>query len=153
MSGPVHTSAGVVHPVPAAPLLAPITGPGEPPANIVASLTVPQGTKRVGYQTNPNNTQQYDRSVDLEWAGTQGAIVGFYRSVLPDAGWKIESTGPASAGRRGPAARPKGRLRWLVLGGGGRRGAHDVPLRDTTTGADAESTRFTLELIQVSDDF
>ena len=92
VSGPVHTSAGVVHPVPAAPLLAPITGPGEPPANIVASLTVPQGTKRVGYQTNPNNTQQYDRSVNLEWAGSQGAIVGFYRSVLPDAGWKIEST-------------------------------------------------------------
>lgn len=136
---------------PAAPLLSPIITPGEPPSNILSALWVPQGTTRVGYQRNINNTQQYDRSVDLRSSRAEGSLVSFYRRQLRASGWKIESVGAPSRAHGLQVLAQKG-------GSDGWYWEVGVTVSPTTFSSGsgnsaAQSTRFRIELIQLSDNF
>lgn len=148
--GAVHSGSVTMTVTPAKSMLEPILTPGEPPPNIVAALTVPGGTRRVGYQRNLNSTQQYDRTVHLAWHGSQTAVIDFYRARLPRSGWKIESDGPASSGSG---------LQLLAQKGGSDGWYWEVAVIVSPTEfakggvhapAGSESTPFSLELMQVS---
>lgn len=154
--GVVGTAEVGGHPiraVPAAALLKPIVTPGEPPSDIRNALTVPQGTQRVGYQRNPESTSQYDRTVNLRWAGTQGGLVGFYRSELRRMGWRIQSVSPTNHQGIQILAVKGGSDGWYWQAGLKVAATTFPAAKGGSATTAGESTRFDLELLQLADNF
>lgn len=177
------TVAGVrVASVPAKPYLAPIISLGQPPADIVDSLSVPKGTISVSAQTNKNNTDQYDRTVNLRWHGSEAQLFGFYRQSLRSLGWRLTSSGPVHAAPGLEVlAQQAGSDGWYWQVGvtvhpttfsesssGSASGSASASAGSSTaapstaasgtgvpsaTAQTGESTAFSVELIQESDDF
>jgi hypothetical protein len=81
--------------VPAVAVLKVITVSGQPPGNILNSLSIPQGAKRVSFANNSQAAQQYDAQINLKSDASQAALETFYKKDLQKQGWRIEDTGPA----------------------------------------------------------
>jgi hypothetical protein len=133
--------------VAAAPVLHPIVEPGVPPSDITGAVSVPVGARRISADLNASNTSQYERSVALVAATTQGQLLAFYRQQLPAHGWRLESTTTTS-----------GHGLQLLAQRGGSDGWYwevAVKLRPTTFSGPAASgsTRFSIDLLQQSDNF
>ncbi|HMD46749.1 MAG TPA: hypothetical protein VKG43_11345 [Acidimicrobiales bacterium] len=77
----------------AARLLRPIELSGAPPANIVDAITIPSGAVALGHLNL--GVDQYDQEMRFRVAGSQGAVVQFYRAEMRRLGWGQMSSGPA----------------------------------------------------------
>jgi hypothetical protein len=81
--------------VPAVHDLKVITVSGQPPGNILNSVSIPKGATRTSFKNNTESAQQYDAQITLKAAESQAALETFYKSVMKKQGWQIFSTGPA----------------------------------------------------------
>jgi hypothetical protein len=134
--------------LPAAPALSVITQSGEPPSNILNSVSIPVGARRISHQNNSAAADQYDEQIGLVSDDSQGALRTFYERDMKAQGWQIFETGPAE---HDPGA-------FEVLG---KKAGSDgfywemgAVVSATTFGADAPpagSTHFTVRLFQVPD--
>jgi hypothetical protein len=154
---PVHTPTGTVsgtnlQAVAGRAVLGPLVSGGEPPANIVAAVTVPKGTKRTSVTNAGSGLGQYDRTATMRVAANQDAVYDFFHTQMRRAGWSVSDAGPARGGRN---------LEVLGKLGGDdgwywEMGATVSPTTFANTaagpGTGAESTRFTIRLYQVSDE-
>jgi hypothetical protein len=79
----------------AAPALAVITQSGEPPSNILNSVSLPEGSTPVSHQDNGGGANQFDAQIGLLNNASQEALRTFYLSDMKAEGWKILDVGPA----------------------------------------------------------
>lgn len=75
--------------------LRPILVDGQPPSNIVNSVSVPKGSQVVSHENNTASAGQYDAQIELRVAQTQGALLTFFRNSMKQQGWQIFDVGPA----------------------------------------------------------
>lgn len=135
----------------AATALKPIEHPDTPPGNIVNALTVPVGAVARGFADNTTSTGQYDEQMRFSVGASEDAVVTFYRAELAAKGWKIESVGEATDVKGGVEvlAEKAGDDGWYW-----EVGAVVSPTTFPAGGSpSAESTAFTLRLLQLSDDY
>ncbi len=149
-TGPTVAGTGLVS-VPAAGVLDPILAPGTPPQNVLGSLRMPRGARRLSFDTNASSTSQYDRTVDLEAQASQGALLAFFREQLPAKGWQLLSTSPTASHGVELLFQRAGSDGWYW------EAALKVAPTSFSSAADRspgeETTRFSLELVQESDEF
>jgi len=88
--------ASGLHAVAGAPALQPIIVSGQPPANVVAAVSVPEGSVAVSNQNNTQAAEQYDAQVQLRVDATQGTLQSFFVTAMQREGWQIINQGPAS---------------------------------------------------------
>ena len=72
-----------------------ITVNGEPPGNILDSVSIPKGAQRISFENNTAAAGQYDQQIELIINATQGAINTFYLKDMKSEGWQIFEQGPA----------------------------------------------------------
>jgi hypothetical protein len=152
----VHTGTGsdrvpgtALRAVPAAEVLAPIVGGGEPPSNIVNAVSVPAGSVRVGHQNNAAGSGQYDSQVELRSTASQAALLGFFAADMRQQGWQVFD--------QGAAANNPGALEVLgkLAGEDGYYWEMGATIKPTSFGNGAPPngwTDFTVRLLQQSDD-
>lgn len=128
--------------------LQPIEHPGTPPADIVGTLTLPQGATARGHQDVNASTTQYDEQMTFSVGATQASVVGFYKAELKTGGWSLFSVGPATdhPDEVEVLAQKGGSDGWYW-----EVGAVVSPTTFSRTGA-GETTAFTLKLFQEPDD-
>ena len=189
LSGPGHRASpirkGLLGPVRGTSLravaasgpLRPIEQDGQPPTNIVRTLTLPAGAHVVSVADN-TGTDQYDEQMQFALDASEADVLAFYKTELAHGGWRVLSSGPATnlpggvevlgelGGSDGwywevgavvsPTTFPAG-----TSGTTGTSGSTGTSGTTGTTGstapsasapAGAESTRFTLRLFQVADE-
>jgi hypothetical protein len=66
---------------------------GQPPSNILNSVSLPVGSTRVSHQFNA--AEQYDAQIGLLSNDSQEALRTFFLSDMKSQGWKILEVGPA----------------------------------------------------------
>jgi hypothetical protein len=81
--------------MPAVRTLKVITTSGQPPSNIINSVSIPVGARRVSFENNSDADQGYSAQVTLQANDSQAALENFYAKVLKNQGWQILSTGAA----------------------------------------------------------
>jgi hypothetical protein len=152
----IHTGTGSdrvpgtsLRAVPAADVLAPIVGGGEPPSNIVNAVSVPAGSVRVGHQNNAAGSGQYDSQVALRSTASQAALLGFFAADMRQQGWQVFD--------QGAAANDPGALEVLgkLAGEDGYYWEMGATINPTSFGNGAPATgwtNFTVRLLQQSDD-
>jgi hypothetical protein len=72
-----------------------ITVNGQPPGNIINSVSVPEGSTRVSYVNNTAAAQQYDAQIVLTANQSQAAVDTFFKKAMKKQGWKLDGSGPA----------------------------------------------------------
>jgi hypothetical protein len=77
----------------AASALTVITRTGQPPSNILNSVSLPVGSIRVSHQFNA--AEQFDAQIGLISNDSQAALRTFFLSDMKAQGWKILEVGPA----------------------------------------------------------
>ncbi len=92
-TGATKVSGSTLLAQPAAHGLAPILTPGQPPANILNAVTLPDGATRLSHQTNSSAADQYDAQVTFATSDSANAVIQFYKSEMKRLGWGIFSTG------------------------------------------------------------
>jgi hypothetical protein len=137
-----------LHAVRAAPVLSVITQSGEPPPNILNSVSIPEGALRVSHQDNSAAAGQYDAQIRLVSDASQGALRSFYLDDMKAQGWKITDQGSAD--------HDPGALEVLgqKAGSDGYYWEMGAVISATTFGADAPPsghTDFTVRLFQIPD--
>ena len=140
--------AGGLHGVAGATDLRSITVNGEPPANIVSAVSVPQGAVVVSHINNTAAVGQYDAQVTLRVDASQGALHTYFATVMKKQGWQIFSQGPASHDPGGIEVLGK------QAGDDGffwEMGATVQPTVFPNGGPPAGTTDFTVRLFQVPD--
>lgn len=75
--------------------LSPIIQAGEPPANIINAVTIPEGAKAVGVIDTSAGASQYDESMRFALSTSQAQLIGFFRTEMKRQGWSITNVGPA----------------------------------------------------------
>ncbi len=101
---PLRTAAG--DPVPAVaakPLLKPMLQPGQPPADVVQALALPQGSAAVPNSLLDQTISNYDQQMTFSSPLSQGAVVAFFHNQLRSQGWSNFSQGPPAAAELAPA--------------------------------------------------
>lgn len=73
-----------------------ITVSGQPPGNIINSVSVPEGATPTSHQNNSAAAQQYDAQITLRIDQSQAAVENFYKLDMKKQGWQVFSTGPAT---------------------------------------------------------
>ena len=134
---------------PATALLAPIVRAGEPPANIVDSVVVPESVTRLAHRDNNAGAGQYDAQVTLRSGADQAALIDFFTSAMKLEGWQVFSRGPADHDPNtfeilGKLAGTDGYY-WEM-------GALVPPTTFPATGSGQGHTDVTIRLFQVPDD-
>ena len=127
--------------------LAPIISAGQPPGNVLNAVTVPAGAHRLSHINYAGEASQYDEAVTFSVAGTQAAVIDFYKVEMKHAGWQIESTGPADH-------QPGIEVLGQIAGDDGwfwELGTVVEPSTFGAKGTGATSTEFSLRLIQEPD--
>jgi hypothetical protein len=127
--------------------LAPIVSAGQPPGNVLNAVTVPAGAHRLSHINYAGEASQYDEAVTFSVAGTQAAVIDFYKVEMKRDGWQIESTGPAD---RQPGFEVLGQ----IAGDDGWFWEMGTVVEASSFGANdsgAASTQFSLRLIQEPD--
>ncbi len=134
--------------------LAPIEQAGEPPANVVAAIVIPQGATRVGVANNSLSAGDFDEQVTFSVHASEASVFAFYRTEMRSAGWHIESSGPS-------AQQPGLEVLGQLAGSDGfywEMGALVSPSTFVGTssvrapGASDDLTRFTIRVFQASSD-
>jgi len=128
--------------------LAVITAAGEPPANIINAVSVPQGAVAVSHQNNSAASDQFDAQITLRSDASQGALRTFYLGTMKKQGWQIFEQGAAD--------HDPGAIEVLgkQAGSDGFYWEMGAVISATTFGADAPpagSTDFVVRLFQVPD--
>ncbi len=134
--------------VPGVTALSVITRSGEPPSNILNSVSLPEGAVRVSHHANSGAAGEYDKQITLASDASQGAIRTFYLDDMKAQGWQILGTGPADHDPGGLQVLGK------KAGSDGFYWEMGAVVSATTFGADAPpagTTHFTIRLFQVSD--
>ena len=73
-----------------------ITVSGQPPGNIINSVSIPEGSTRTGFENNTAASQgSYDAQINLRADESQAVLLTFYKLDMKKQGWQIISTGPA----------------------------------------------------------
>jgi hypothetical protein len=126
--------------------LKPIEQDGQPPANVLAAITLPVGAVRTS-STNPGEGNTYDQKVQFSVDASEAAVLGFYKAELAHFGWKTVTSGPAThqAGQQivGQIAGEDG-FYWQL-------GVVISPSTFVDNGT-VDETQFSLEILQVGDD-
>jgi hypothetical protein len=126
--------------------LRPIEQDGQPPPNVVAAITLPQGATRLS-STDPGAGATYDQDVQFSVDASEAAVLGFYKTELHAFGWQQVTSGAAThaAGQQ---------LVGQIAGDDGFYWQLGVIVSPSTFGAlgTSDVTRFTLRLLQVGDD-
>jgi hypothetical protein len=134
--------------IPGATALRSITANGEPPANILNAVSLPQGAVAISHQNNGSAAGQYDAQVEFRSDASQGALNGFYQTVMKRQGWQIFNKGPADHLPNGLEVLGK------QAGADGFYWEMGAVISPTTFGKDAPpagQTDFTVRLFQVPD--
>ena len=92
---PFTVSGTSLRAVPADHALSVIVVSGEPPGNIINSVSLPQGAVRVSHQNNSAAADQYDAQIGLRSDASQGALEDFYHQDMRKQGWQVFDVGPA----------------------------------------------------------
>jgi hypothetical protein len=134
--------------VPATDALKVITLSGQPPSNIINSVSIPAGATRISHQNNSAAADQYDAQIGLVSNASQGALRTFYLRDMKAQGWKITDQGAAD--------HDPGALEVLgqKAGSDGYFWEMGAVISATTFGTDvppAGHTQFTVRLFQVPD--
>jgi hypothetical protein len=127
--------------------LAPIVSAGQPPGNVLNAVTVPAGARRLSHINYAGEASQYDEAVTFSVAGTEAAVIDFYKVEMKRDGWQIESTGPADH-------QPGIEVLGQIAGDDGWFWEMGTVVEPSTFGAHgtgAASTQFSLRLIQEPD--
>lgn len=82
---------------PAVRALHPIEILGTPPADVLDSLVLPKGVRRLSV-TRWSGSAQFDGKASFRARTSQGVLVRFFRSQLRAHGWSIVNVGPARVG-------------------------------------------------------
>jgi hypothetical protein len=80
----------------AATALAPIVVSGEPPANILNAVDLPEGAVRVSHRNNAAGSGQFDAQAVFRNDDSQAALLAFYAADMKLQGWQIYDKGPAA---------------------------------------------------------
>ena len=119
---------------------------GQPPANVLAAITLPTGAVRES-STNPGDGSTYDQQVEFSVDASEEAVLGFYKIELHDFGWRTVTSGAAThqAGQQ---------IVGQLAGDDGFYWQLGVIVSPTTFGAagTTDVTRFELRVIQVGDE-
>ncbi len=95
-----HVVAGTtLRALPGAPDLSVITKSGEPPANILNSVSIPLGATARSHQNNSAAADQFDAQIGLMSTASQEALHSFYLADMKAQGWQIFEDGPAQHNR------------------------------------------------------
>jgi len=81
---------------PAATVLQPIIGAGEPPSNIINAVTVPVGSVRISHENNAAGAGQFDAQVTMRSTESQGALLAFFAAAMRLEGWQVFDKGAAA---------------------------------------------------------
>ena len=91
-----HAVAGTpLRAIPADGVLSAIVAAGEPPTNIINSVSIPTGTVLVSHQSNGAEANQYDSQIGLRSDDSQGALQTFFKKDMARQGWQIFDVGAA----------------------------------------------------------
>jgi|HubBroStandDraft_1064217.scaffolds.fasta_scaffold371300_1 hypothetical protein len=91
-----HSVAGTpLRAIPADRVLSAIVVSGEPPTNIINSVSIPTGTVLVSHQMNGAAADQYDAQIGLRSDDSQGALETFFKKDMVHQGWQIFDVGAA----------------------------------------------------------
>jgi hypothetical protein len=82
--------------VPAAHALAAITAAGQPPADIVADLVVPEGATVTGSSDLDAGVGQFDRGVSMTVDASTKEVVAFFSAELRHDGWAMSASEPVT---------------------------------------------------------
>jgi len=119
---------------------------GQPPANVLAAITLPAGAVR-GAVTNPGQGSAFDQQVQFSVKASQEAVLVFYKAELRALGWRTVTSGaaPHQSGQQvvGQIAGDDG-FYWQL-------GVVVSPSTFTASGT-TDVTGFALRLIQVGDE-
>jgi hypothetical protein len=74
----------------------PVEDAGDPPADILAALAIPAGTKTTGSLNTDQGTTQFDRTVDFASTLPAFRVENFYQVIFKKLGWKLLADGPDS---------------------------------------------------------
>ncbi|MHB1711138.1 MAG: hypothetical protein ACYCV7_07025 [Acidimicrobiales bacterium] len=85
----------VVRLMPAASALRPIIG-SQPPADILAALAVPSGSKTRSWRNFDQHQVQYDRTVSFTTRLSSAQVISLYQTLLPRMGWAVLYQGPST---------------------------------------------------------
>jgi len=127
--------------------LRPIIAAGQPPGNVLNAVVVPSSARRLSHVDYAAEASQYDESVAFSVAGTQAAVIDFYKAEMKKNGWQIESSGPADH-------QPGIEVLGQIAGDDGWFWEMGTVVEASTFGASgtgAARTQFTLRLIQEPD--
>lgn len=156
ISGPSTSSSGTRHaavgPVPgtslvavsASPALRAIDSSGQPPSNIVRSVTLPRGYTVVGSADNSARYGLYDEQMEFRVPTTESELITYFRHEMPRLGWQISSAGPAQH-------QPGFEVLGKKAGDDGWYWQMGATVSPTTFQGATNVTSFTIELYQVSD--
>ena len=126
--------------------LAVIESNGQPPANVLAAITLPVGAVR-GVPTNPGQGSTYDQQVDFSVDASQEAVLSFYKTEMSDLGWRTVTSGPATR-------QPGQQMVDQIAGDDGFYWQLGVIVAPSTftNGGTTDVTSFELRLLQVGDE-
>ncbi len=79
--------------IPAKRYLTAIEADGQPPLNVIYSLTIPQGTVTDGTVVTPGLAISYDKAIAFISNASQQQVINFYSQQLPAHHWSIISKG------------------------------------------------------------
>ena len=85
--------------VPAVSFLKAMESNGQPPLNVIYTITVPGGTVTQGIVTTPGHPTSYDKAMAFVSRTGQQQIIDFYSKQLPLHGWSLVSKGPVGGSR------------------------------------------------------
>lgn len=101
----VPGTGGLV-PEPAAEVLGPILENGEPPADVLAALVVPHGTRTVPDSGRQLGLGPYDATIEVAVPAAEQAVLTFNRTELKAGSWQTVSAGASGSGYRFIAEHP-----------------------------------------------
>ena len=144
----VSVPGSALRSAPATATLAPIVRLGQPPANVVAAVSIPVGSVRIAHRDNSAGSGQYDSQVVLRSGDSQAALLAFYAADMRLRGWQVFD--------RGPAANDPGALEILgkLAGSDGyywEMGATISATSFSPGGPPRGQTEFTIRLLQLGD--
>lgn len=101
----VPGTGGLV-PEPSTDVIGPIVESDEPPANVLAALVVPGGTRTVPGSGTQSGLGLYDATIEVVVPAAQEAVITFTRAELAAGSWQTVSAGSDGTGYRFIAQHP-----------------------------------------------
>jgi hypothetical protein len=152
-SGPSHTVPGsALRAQSAASVLSRIEQGGEPPPDVTDALAIPAGSVYISKGDEDRGIGQYDESVEISVNAPEAEVAKFYRELLNEEKWTLNSLTSPAVGSSELIAQRNGSdgYQWRV--GIVVRGVH-VTVSPALGGSGSSAARSTvsLQLYQVED--